>query len=119
MTSRAIRIAAGALLALAAPACAWELTSPESDRAACANPAPLHGQKSSAPGFIVVYREGTRAAPVTDRLAKKYGFTPRFVYEHALQGFSAELSETALAGVRCEPEVKYVEHDAPVGLGII
>jgi hypothetical protein len=48
------------------------------------------------------------------RLAAKYGFTPRHVYEAALQGFSADLTPTAVAGIRCEASVTYVEHNAVV-----
>ncbi|HEY0023930.1 MAG TPA: protease inhibitor I9 family protein [Longimicrobium sp.] len=88
--------------------------------ARCSNAAPVLSQPdpSLANLYIVVYREGTDSRATTARLAQTHGFTPRFVYEHALLGFSAELSADALAGVRCEPEVKYVEGDKVVRVGV-
>lgn len=88
--------------------------------ARCTNAAPVLSQPapSLANHYIVVYRDSTDSRATTARLAQKHGFTPRFVYEHALLGFSAELSADALAGVRCEPEVKYVEGDQVVRAGV-
>ena len=78
----------------------------------CADPAPLNGSPDpAAPRFIVMYREGTDAAAETSRLAERYDFTPRHVWT-ALLGFSAELTPTALAGVRCEESVATVSHVA-------
>ena len=76
----------------------------------CENPAPLLGQfDPQAPRYIVVYRAGVDAGAETDRLATKYGFQPRFVYTHALGGFSAELAPSVVAAVRCEATVDYME----------
>jgi hypothetical protein len=88
--------------------------------APCPNAAPVLNQPapSLANRYIVVYRDGTDSRATTARLAQKHGFTPRFVYEHALLGFAAELSADALAGVRCEPEVKYVDGDQVVRVGV-
>ena len=89
--------------------------SPISPEAACANPAPLLGERDpEAPGFIVVYEQGTPAESTTQHLAQKYGFTPKHIYAHVLSGFSATLTDDALAGLRCESVVKYVEHDGVV-----
>jgi hypothetical protein len=78
-------------------------------------PAPLHGRCSAAaPGYIVVYHDGTDADAVTDALAAAHGFTPMHVFRNALLGFSAQLSDDALDAVRRHPAVKYVEHDGPV-----
>ena len=85
--------------------------------AACENPAPLLGQKNpQAPGYIVVYEQNTPAESTTQQLAEKYSFTPKHIY-HALSGFSATLTDDALAGLRCESVVKYVEHDSVVKAG--
>jgi hypothetical protein len=78
----------------------------------CSSPAPLLGTKTTAPGYIVVYKEGTNVQETTQELAKKYNFTPRHVYQYALLGFSAELSAEALARIRCEPVVRNVSHNA-------
>lgn len=88
-------------------------------QAACDNPAPLLGQKHpQAPGYIVVYEQGTPAESTTQQLAQKYGFTPKHIYAHALSGFSATLTDNALAGLRCESVVNYVEHDGVVKVGL-
>ena len=76
----------------------------------CENPARLLGQfDPQAPRYIVVYRDGVDAGAETDRLAIKYGFQPRFVYTHALGGFSAELTPSVVAALRCEATVDYME----------
>jgi hypothetical protein len=97
-----------------ATGCSQELTpmQPSLDAASlsCSSPAPLHGTKTTALGYIVVYKEGTNVQEMTQQLAKKYNFTPRHVYQYALLGFSAELSDAALAGIRCQPVVDYVSH---------
>src|SRR5262249_23626446 len=78
----------------------------------CLSPAPLLGQFDPAvPRYIAVYRDGVDPGAETDRLATKFGFQPRFVYTHALAGFSAELSPPVVASVRCEARVDYVEFD--------
>lgn len=74
--------------------------------------APLHGTPdAAAPGYIVVFQDGTDPDAVVDELAAAHGFTPKHVFRHALLGFAAELSADALAAVRGHPAVKYVEHE--------
>jgi hypothetical protein len=86
-------------------------------RPACFNPAPLSGQPDPrAPGYIVVFEDNVDARRETNRLAALYGFSPRFVYEFALQGFSADLAPKDVAGIRCEASVKYVAHDGFVSI---
>lgn len=81
----------------------------------CTSLAPLYGTPDpAAPGYLVVFKAGTDAVATTERLSAKYGFVPREVYTAALSGFSAELTDSALAGVRCEPEVNFVEHNAVI-----
>jgi hypothetical protein len=78
-------------------------------------PAPLHGRADpAAPGYIVVFVDGTDPDEVTDELAAAHGFTPKHVFRNALLGFAAELSDDALATVRRHPAVKYVEHEGVV-----
>lgn len=78
-------------------------------------PAPLHGRADpAAPGYIVVFVDGTNPDAVTDELAAAHGFTPKHVFRNALLGFAAELSDDALAAVRRHPAVKYVEHEGVV-----
>jgi hypothetical protein len=63
--------------------------------------------------FIVVYKTGVDPVATTARLAKKHSFTPRTIYTRAVNGFVADFSPQALAGIRCEPEVKFINHDTP------
>lgn len=83
----------------------------------CADPAPLEGQSDArAPGYIVVFEANVEARPETNRLAAVYGFTPRYIYEFALQGFSADLTPDVVAAVRCETTVQSVGHDGFVSI---
>ena len=85
------------------------------DHLDCAHPAPLLGHyDAAAPGFIVEYRNGIDAVAETKILAAKYHFTPTSVWTSALEGFAAEMSTQAVAGVRCEATVLEVEHNALV-----
>jgi hypothetical protein len=77
--------------------------------------APLHGNAdAAAPGYIVVFVDGTKPDDVVDELAAAHGFTPKHVFRHALLGFAADLSDDALAAIRRHPAVKYVEHEGTV-----
>lgn len=67
----------------------------------------------AAPGFIVSYKSGADPVATTAQLETKYGFAATHVYT-ALPGFAAQLSASALAGVRCEPVVATLSHDSSV-----
>jgi hypothetical protein len=85
----------------------------------CAHPAPVLREPDAAlPNrWVVVYHDTIDSRATTAVLAQRHGFTPRFVYEHALRGFSADLSAEALSGVRCENAVRYAAGDAVVTIG--
>jgi len=73
--------------------------------------------QSAAPGdrYIVVFRPETRNAPgLARQLVGQAGGRLDFTYEHAIRGFAATLPEPALAGIRANPNVAYVEVDQPV-----
>ena len=78
----------------------------------CSAPAPLRSARPQdrAPGYIVTYRSGTDSRMVTAELASKYGFSPEFVYT-VVPGFAAVLSEQALAAIRCDSRIAFVEYD--------
>jgi len=86
---------------------------------ACAHSPPnkncfaINFDDSVSGSFIVVYKPGVDQFSTTARLAKKHSFKPAIVYRLALRGFAGPLSKKALEGVRCEPEVQFVEHDTP------
>lgn len=120
-----MRILTAALLAAVLAACSGSATDagPEMEELTafglCLQPAPLDGTPDprTAGTYIVVFRDGTDADAAAARLARKYGFQPRHVYQHALQGFSAALTDAQLAAVRCDAEVKYVSHNGVAGGG--
>jgi hypothetical protein len=117
-----MQVRLGILLIVLITGCQPHLTTPDSPRhellePPCTTPAPVYGQfDAAAPGFIVVFEDTIDGAEETHRLSALYGFQPRFVYTHALQGFSAELTPTALAGIRCEPPVRYASFNGRVSL---
>ncbi|HUF12801.1 MAG TPA: S8 family peptidase, partial [Longimicrobiales bacterium] len=79
--------------------------------------APLSSQVEDALAgqWIVVFEDGVADAPgLARRLVAAHGGTLRFTYEHALQGFAASLSETAVLALRSNPNVAYVEADQRV-----
>ena len=60
-----------------------------------------------------MYKEGVDPVVTTARYAKKYSFTPRFVWTLAIRGFAADFTPKVLSGIRCEPEVLLIEPDTP------
>lgn len=69
-----------------------------------------------APAFIIEYKMGTDPIATTAMLSAKYSFAANQLYT-APPGFAAELSTAAVNGIRCEPSVKLIEHDAVMTLG--
>lgn len=100
-----------------AAGCGESALSPDPSlmRPPCLAPAPLGGEfDPRAPHFIVVFKDGIESSDETPRLAERYGFTPRYVWSDALEGFSAEHDPELLAAIRCEPSVAYVTYDGVV-----
>lgn len=52
----------------------------------------------------------TNVEASTARLSSKYKFSSNQIWTRALKDFSAALSPEAVAGLRCEPEVSYVQY---------
>ena len=88
-------------------------------------PAPLRsgGPKTVAEQYIVVLNDAPsglgRAARAGRSVAaaasaRKAGGTVLATYGHALDGYAAKLTSAALAKVRADPAVKYVERDSVV-----
>jgi subtilisin family serine protease len=68
------------------------------------------GQAASR--YIVVFQDGVTDVPgVARSMAAAHGSVPDFVYEHALHGFAAVLPARAVAALRADPRVSYVEAD--------
>ena len=78
---------------------------------------------AAAPGgaasesVIVVFHERV-ANPVAlaQQLGRQHGFAARYVYQHALKGFAASLSSSAVEALSHNPNVAWVEADGPVRL---
>jgi subtilisin family serine protease len=67
---------------------------------------PIPGQ------YIVVFKDEVRDVPeAATRLIGQHGGTKRFTYTHALKGFSAQLPDAAVAALRRDPSVAYIEQD--------
>ncbi|HEX8181009.1 MAG TPA: S8 family serine peptidase, partial [Pyrinomonadaceae bacterium] len=76
----------------------------------------IHKQAGAlANQYIVVFKESMpqgRVAAFAAQLARTHGGTLGFTYEHALRGFSVELSAAQAAALSQNPQVAYVEEDA-------
>ena len=69
--------------------------------------------------YIVVLKPGVGDVRATaDSLARLHGGRIGFVYEHALAGFSVSLPSAAVEALANNPQVAYVEADAPVSLAV-
>jgi subtilisin family serine protease len=60
---------------------------------------------------VVLDSDVTDVQPAAAALAHSHGGTVGFVYEHALRGFSIEVSTAGAAGIARSPRVAYVEAD--------
>jgi hypothetical protein len=67
--------------------------------------------ESPAPGWIVVLKDGVESDIETPRLMARHGFTPRYVYSAALEGFGSELTPQQVAALRCEATVSFIEQN--------
>ena len=78
----------------------------------CDDPADLRVTPFPFDGWLVTFFSGTPATSTTHALAEKYGFTPRNIYKDALQGFTADLTQEMIAGLRCESAVRAIDQNA-------
>ena len=69
---------------------------------------------ASAGRYIVVLKGPANAGMVAADHARAHRAQVGFVYEHALDGYSAQLSRQAAARIAADPRVAYVEEDAAV-----
>jgi subtilisin family serine protease len=69
--------------------------------------------------YIVVLDHDPRTASIASVAADmevKHGGVTKFIYDHALKGFSMQLPETAAIALSQDPRVKYVEEDGVVSI---
>ncbi|MFI8420027.1 S8 family serine peptidase [Streptomyces sp. NPDC085479] len=68
--------------------------------------------------YIVVLKDSAGdPAAVSNRLARSHGAAPTAVFRHALKGFAARLTDTEAAGVRADPDVRFVSKQRNYQLG--
>ncbi|MGW4703911.1 S8 family serine peptidase [Streptomyces sp. NPDC004285] len=102
-TRLALASAALTALAVTAPTATASPSGPEP------TPAPLVTAADAVPGRYIVTLDGSvDAAEAAGRL----GLRPTFVYDKAINGFAAPLTDLQLATVRSTPGVTSVEEDA-------
>ncbi len=107
----------GIALALLTFGCSREtptVTGPAADGSA--GPAPLMHAAAGAeivPGsYIVVFNSTvTDVDQAVDDLSLTQGITAKFRYQHALKGFAANLSASAVEALRNDPRIEYIEED--------
>jgi subtilisin family serine protease len=109
------RLTLGAAIALLAAACSSD--SAPSEPTPGSEPALAVG---TIPGqHIVVFQRDVADAPaLARRIVQEEGGTLRFSYQHAIKGFSAELSDAAVERIRRRPEVQYVAQNGRVTTAI-
>ena len=76
----------------------------------------LAATEPAGPGrqYIVVLSDGTNPAGVAGLHAKKYGARATQLFRHALKGYSAVLTDAAVAALEADPSVRFVALDRPL-----
>jgi subtilisin family serine protease len=76
---------------------------------------------AASPGsYIVVFKQDVaNVDSVVNEQSKQHGFRPDFVYTRALKGYAAKLSPGALARIKADPRVEYVEPDGVVNIDTV
>jgi subtilisin family serine protease len=78
-------------------------------------PASAARQQGGRASFIVVLKDSVgRAAPVAADHSRRFGADVRYVYEHALSGYAATLSEDQLGALASDSRVDFIERDGTV-----
>ena len=75
--------------------------------------APVEAAPDNRPTFIVTLRSG-EPREVANEHARRYGADVEFVYEHALRGYAAQVSEGQIGALARDGRVERVERDGPV-----
>jgi subtilisin family serine protease len=106
------------LSALLLAACAETATTPTAPLSQGPTLAPLlrGGPDAIAGTYIVVLKDEVDARGKAKEKAERKGGTLKHAYAAVLNGFAAELSEEALAEMRADPDVSYVEEDQEVSI---
>jgi len=85
---------------------------PEVLTPACKNPAPLQGQwNPDAAGYFAIFKDGVDGPKTTDLLMKKHGFTVEGDLSLTGMFFVKALTPKQIAALRCEPQIRLIEHN--------
>ena len=71
------------------------------------------GSASERGRYIIVLKDGVNANAAAEEHGRAHGAQVGFVYEHALNGYSATMSAEAASRITNDPKVAYVEPDLP------
>jgi hypothetical protein len=105
-------IATVAVTAMALAACSDLPQAPAPATSPSFSQAAGHGGGMIPDHYIVVLREGPAGVRTTaQQLVALHGGELGYVYEHALRGFSARLTQQAVSALERHPSVLYIEQD--------
>ena len=65
---------------------------------------------------IILFDDSADARAISAEHARRHGATVAFVYEHALKGYAADLTDGQMGQIRRDRRVRHVEPDREVGL---
>ena len=130
-TTRSLRLLVALMLvALTVPFITWRSSNAAPENAS-QSPAPPQSQdrkldnklhrvaKPIRDQYIVVLNRDTPAEqvdPIANELVGRHGGTTRYIYQHAIKGFSIQMPEAAAIALSNDPRVQYVEEDAEARL---
>ena len=75
---------------------------------------PEPASASGAPTFIITLRDSTSPRVVAAEHARQFGADVKYVYEHALRGYAAKVSEARIGELARDGRVTRVERDGAV-----
>src|SRR5687767_14237963 len=113
------RIALALSVVIALTACADQLDTPTGPDPAADAPvlAAPDGRGPVADRWIVVFRSDALLPPdVADQLVRQHGGRVTHRYQRVLRGFAAELPAPAVAALRRNPLVAYIEEDQEMAI---
>lgn len=83
----------------------------------CGNPAPLKGQfDPKAPGYIIVFKDDVNVAAEVERLKRNFEIQVGHIFDSALNGFSATMTDDTREKLRCETSINYIQYDSSITL---
>jgi subtilisin family serine protease len=97
-----------------------DVTEPtgSSQRHPSPRPAAFGGRQVIPDEYIVVFKDGVKnPESAAKKLAVRHKGKLRYSYRAALKGMAVELSDSAVAALRSEPEVAYIEPNQIIRLG--